>query len=246
MSRFRWYFILALALVIASLAVYVVQIIVFHKTEDTLFYLLQDLAFVPVQVLLVMLIIDRLLQKKEKEALLNKLNMIIGVFFNEVGTGLISLFIETEKNLPVLRSEMMIDKEWDTKKFTVCGRFLAGFNPEVALTREVLTKMKTFLLEHRDAMLRMLENPNLLEHDKFTDLLWAVFHLADELHHRVSFEKLPPNDLSHLAGDVNRAYKLIMFEWLEYMKHLKMIYPYLFSIAVRKNPFNPDAKIEVV
>jgi hypothetical protein len=236
---------LALFLVCFSAAVYIVQIILFHREGETAFYLFQDLAFVPVQVLLVMLIIDRLLQKKEKEALLNKLNMIIGVFFNEVGTGLISLFIETEKNIQVLRNEMMIDNAWEAKKFTVCKMFLAGFNSEVALTREVLMKMKAFLLEHRDTMLRMLENPNLLEHDKFTDLLWAVFHLADELHHRPTFENLSPADISHLTGDVSRAYKRVMYEWLEYMKHLHLSYPYLFSIAVRTNPFNLDAKIEV-
>jgi hypothetical protein len=29
------------------------------------------------------------------------------------------------------------------------------------------------------------------------------------------------------------------------MKHLKIDYPYLFSLAVRTNPFNPDASPEV-
>jgi len=30
-------------------------------------------------------------------------------------------------------------------------------------------------------LLGLLGNPNLLEHDSFTDLLWAVFHLMEEL-----------------------------------------------------------------
>jgi len=46
---------------------------------------------VPIQVLLVMLLLDRLMQKKEKEALPKKMNMTIGVFFSEVGTGLHSI-----------------------------------------------------------------------------------------------------------------------------------------------------------
>src|SRR4030042_1556956 len=99
MSKSRWYIVLGVLLIFFSACVYMIQILIFHKEGDTTFYMLQDLAFVPVQVLLVMLIIDRLLQRKEKESLLNKLNMIIGVFFNEVGTGLISLLIETEKNV---------------------------------------------------------------------------------------------------------------------------------------------------
>ncbi len=33
------------------------------------------------------------------------------------------------------------------------------------------------------------------------------------------------SDLNHLKGDIARAYKLIVSEWLEYMKHLKANYP---------------------
>ncbi|HNW30454.1 MAG TPA: hypothetical protein PKN50_18410, partial [Spirochaetota bacterium] len=96
MTTIRWYLILGIALLVMSIAVYFTQYLAFHNLRDTFFYMLQDLAFVPVQVLLVMLLLDKLLQKKEKEALLNKMNMMIGVFFNEVGTGLISFFVETE------------------------------------------------------------------------------------------------------------------------------------------------------
>jgi hypothetical protein len=245
MSRIRWYFMLAALLVIASAAVYLIQIFVFHRTEDTLFYMLQDLAFVPIQVLLVMLIIDKLLQKKEKESLLNKLNMAIGVFFNEIGTGLISIFIGVERNIQALRDRMLIAASWDACAFSSSKKFLRGFNPEVDLDPDILLKLKTYLLERRDGILHMLANPNLMEHDKFTDLIWAVFHLADELDHRASFDRLPESDLMHLCGDVARVSRLIMIEWLDYMKHLQKNYPYLFSIAVRTNPFNQDARIEV-
>lgn len=30
------------------------------------------------------------------------------------------------------------------------------------------------------------------------------------------------------------------------MEHLSENYPYLFSLAVRKNPFNPEARVEVI
>ena len=91
----------------------------------------------------------------------------------------------------------------------------------------------------------LLENPNLLEHDTFTDTLWAVFHLTDELAHREDLKSLPETDVRHLSGDIDRAYKCIVAEWLEYMKHLKRDYPYLFSLAVRTNPFDPAARVEV-
>jgi hypothetical protein len=94
-------------------------------------------------------------------------------------------------------------------------------------------------------MLGLLENPNLLEHDEFTDLLWAVFHLIEELEARSSFAGLSSADLDHLSGDINRAYSLLLREWLTYIRHLKQDYPYLFSLAVRTNPLNPEARAEI-
>lgn len=83
-----------------------------------------------------------------------------------------------------------------------------------------------------------MENPNLLEHDSFTELLWAVFHLTEELAYRESVEDLPISDYRHIAGDIERVYGLVIYEWLAYMKHLQSDYPYLFSLAIRTNPFN--------
>jgi hypothetical protein len=108
-----------------------------------------------------------------------------------------------------------------------------------------LEQMRSFLIGKRSFLLRLLENPNLLEHDEFTELLWAVFHLAEELSHRETVNELPGTDYDHLAGDIKRAYGLLVREWLSYMEHLKGNYPYLFSLAVRTNPFNPRASVEV-
>ncbi len=94
-------------------------------------------------------------------------------------------------------------------------------------------------------MLRLLENQNLLEHDSFTDLLWAVFHLSEELTARSDLSALPDKDHEHLSGDIKRAYTHLIREWLKYMKHLKNDYPYLFSLAVRVNPFKTNPTPEV-
>ncbi len=103
-----------------------------------------------------------------------------------------------------------------------------------------LARMREFLVGRREGMLRLLENPNLLEHESFTDLLWAVFHLTDELLHRDDLGNMPDSDRAHLRGDAVRAARLLYGQWLGYMFHLKKNYPYLFSLAVRMNPFDPD------
>ena len=108
-----------------------------------------------------------------------------------------------------------------------------------------LQGLQDFLARQRSFLLRLLENPNLLEHDYFTELLWAVFHLAEELSHRARVKDLPDTDYEHLSGDIKRVYQLLVREWLSHMEHLKGDYPYLFSLAVRTNPFDPHASAEV-
>ena len=66
-----WYLIIAAVLLAFSAMFYLLQISIFHNSHDTFFYMLQDLAFVPVNVLLVTLFLDRLLKKRAKQTLLN-------------------------------------------------------------------------------------------------------------------------------------------------------------------------------
>jgi hypothetical protein len=63
------------------------------------------------------------------------------------------------------------------------------------------------------------------------------------LAYRPSFEGMQKADASHLAGDIKRGYHLLVAEWITYMKYLKTSYPFLFSLAVRTNPFDKEASV---
>jgi hypothetical protein len=243
MKNFRYYLTLGVSLLIVSSITYLLQIYFFHRPDDTLFYLFQDLAFVPVQALLVMFILDRLLKRKEKEAQLKKLNMIIGVFFNEMGSEFMQLLFDMTTNSTNLSEELLISDKWDDTTFSAKIKQARLFEYQIDVDQDRLMALKAFLVNKQDQMNRLLENPNLLEHETFTDLLWAVLHISDELFHRASLQNLPVSDMAHLRGDILRAYKLILIEWLAYMKHLKQNYPYMFSIAIRTNPLNPDKSV---
>jgi hypothetical protein len=109
-------------------------------------------------------------------------------------------------------------------------------------SREIsLEELHTFLSQNKGFLLALLENPQLFEHDRFTDLLHAVFHLAEELNARERLIDLPSTDYHHLSGDLTRVYSQLVIEWLEYMHHLKKKYPYLFSLSMRTNPFDANA-----
>jgi hypothetical protein len=241
MKRFRWEIYLGVIFIGFSALFYLIQIIIFNNPRDTFFYLFQDLAFVPIQVLLVTLIINQLLTVREKRNLIKKLNMVIGVFFSEVGTDLLRFFYTFVPDAQAIKAELIIDPKWTGQNFALKARTFRSYNYQIRIDIEVLSALKTFLLEKRPFLLTLLENPNLLEHDSFTDLLLAVFHVTDELVSRTSLSDLPKSDLTHLEGDIKRALGLLISEWLGYLKHLKEDYPYLYSLEIRKNPFDPEA-----
>jgi hypothetical protein len=95
-------------------------------------------------------------------------------------------------------------------------------------------------------LLRQIENPDLIEHGAFTELLWATIHLWDELMSRKNLTGLPETDLAHLANDARRVYSNLVGQWLDYLLHLKRRYPYLFSLALRTNPFNENPSTIIV
>ena len=100
-----------------------------------------------------------------------------------------------------------------------------------------IEKLNNFLAGKRLYLLTLLENPNLLEHDRFTDLLWATTHLDEELDARPSLTDLPQSDLQHIAVDIQRMYDHLASEWLDYVQHLKASYPFLYSLILRTHPF---------
>lgn len=241
MKRLNLYILLAVSLLFLSSIVYLVQIMVFHKPGETFFYMLQDIAFVPIQVFIVSLIIEQVLNYREKSALLKKMNMLIGAFYSEVGAGLIRHCSRFSSDLTEMTPHLLITKKWTGRDFEQARTFAEIANPNLDSRREDLAKIKTFLEAKRNFLLSLLANPNLLEHEAFTDLLWAVFHLMEELTSRDRLSDLPETDFEHLSGDMKRAYIRLLTEWLSYMKHLQQDYPYLFSLAVRMNPMDINA-----
>jgi hypothetical protein len=205
---------------------------------------LAQLGFLPISVLLVTIIVNQLLNRHAKRSKLAKLNMVIGAFFSDVGTELLKMIATYDLNLAKLRGEILSINRWSDSDFLSFDKRLINYDPKMEVSESDLDTLRGFLGGKRDFLMRLLENPNILEHDSFSNLLLAVFHLAEELGHRHELRHLTPADQEHLVGDLTRVYVFLTTEWAAYMRHLKNNYPYLFSLALRTNPFDPEATPE--
>ncbi|MGO9387347.1 MAG: hypothetical protein ACLPWD_04775 [Methanobacterium sp.] len=245
-----WRVRLGILLVLISIILYSVNYAIFHDSRDLFFYLAIDIAFLPIEVLFVVLVIESAISERDKTILLEKLNMVIGTFFSEVGTHLVKNISEFDSKVGNIRKNLIVSDDWSRADFLDASRQIRNYNYRLSIidsekSIEFLECLKHFLIDKRNFLLVLLENPSLLEHETFTDLLRAVFHLTEELEQRNNLKVLPRADYEHLELDIERAYKLLIYEWLQYMEYLMNEYPYLFSLAIRTNPFDPNAKVEI-
>jgi hypothetical protein len=188
---------------------------------------------------------EMILAKREIESLMKKLNMVIGVFYSEVGLNLMKLFSQGDLDVEQIRSSLLVSANWTDRQFEDAIDDLKKHDFSTAMELIDLEVMKDFTCDKRDFLVRLLENPILLEHQSFTDLLLAVFHLMEELAYRADVTTIPEPDRNHLMNDAKRAYQLLTNEWLDYMRYLKGNYPFLFHLAMRTNPFDRAASITV-
>ncbi|MBC8017152.1 MAG: hypothetical protein H7X83_01355 [Verrucomicrobia bacterium] len=229
-------------LAVVSTMLYFLDYFILGSARDIASSFLGNLAFLPIYVIFVTLIIEQSMRERERQTIMRKLNMVIGVFFSEVGNRLLKELSAYVVMCDDLRSKLLVSGQWNENDFQRALDYLKSHEPLIDCSGCDTQQLKKFLISKRTFLVGLLENQSLLEHEQFTDLLWAVFHLVEELDARESFDSMPISDIEHINGDIKRVFGYLSREWVFYMKHLKHDYPYLFSLAVRLNPMleHPD------
>ncbi len=117
MKKFKWQIVLGVFLVSLSVILYLIHYAIFRDPHHIFIYMLGDIAFVPIEVLFVTLIIHKVISEREKHVMMEKLNMVIGTFFSEVGTKLLKYFSEFDENFEEIRSNLIVENNWSEKHF---------------------------------------------------------------------------------------------------------------------------------
>ena len=190
-------------------------------------------------------VVENFVGRSEARERRRKVNMIIGVFFSEFGTEMLGRLARADPDAGAMGKDLVVKGGWTPAGFRRAREQLAGREYRLDGSRVDFEEMRRFLKEKRPFLLALMENPVLFEDDLFTGLLQAVFHLADELLRRGDLSAIPPSDRAHLVIDATRVYRPLTLQWLDTMEHLKEHHPYLFSLAMRTNPFDENARVTV-
>ncbi len=243
--KLSWEARLGIFLILLSLIIYGIKYLITGDAENIFNYLFNSLGYLPLNVLLVTLILNSLLANRSKQNKLEKMNIVVGVFFSELGTWLLTYLSDNDPNLCRLSGDLVKIDQWSDEEFIRVQDKFKNHSYSIDIKKIDIKALSTYLSSKRSFSLRLLENPLLLENESFTNLLRAVFHLTEELEHRRDLQDLPDSDYLHLAGDIERTYFLLVMEWMAYMRYLNSNYPYLFSLAMRTNPFDENACVVV-
>lgn len=229
----------------AALVIFVFHYMIFGDPQFIFKHLFSELGFLPISVFLVTIVLNELMSRRDKRARRQKLDMIIGAFFSDFGNTLLDNISKYDQNLNQNRKLLMPTKNWSSEDFEQSKKNVAEIDFKTDLQNNSLHSLHVYLSGKRQQLLSYLESPSLLDYEHFSDLIWAIFHLQDELAYRSDLNNLTEADTAHLSEDMKRAYQLLIIQWLDYMQYLQVSYPYLYSLALRTNPFDSNARVEI-
>ena len=181
-----------------------------------------------------------LIERRTEKTRLERLNMLIELFYSEIGNPMLRCFALADPGLDQLRSKLSLDQGNQETELADIDQQLKNHVYTIDPGRINLAALKALLVDNNGLLLRLLENPNLIENEAFTDVLRTSFHFRQELAARVDLTTLPATDIDHLANDAKRAYAVTAKGWIDHVYYLKKYYPYLFSLTLRTGPFREE------
>ncbi len=226
---------LGIFLISLSVGLHALHFVVFRDMHHILIFLLADIAFIPLEVFFVSMVLDRLIEKREQKKIVKKIHMIVGLFYQELGNKLLSIIVDADENLDC--NNITVDYAWNSENYTQLKEKIKNHNQNINIDKINLVDCDNLISRSHNMITNLIMNPALQEHESFTDVLMSVFHLSDELKQR-PLDTLTPADLDHLKFDIARVYTNLSLVWVEYLQYLQAEYPYLFLTAVTNNPYD--------
>ena len=233
MKNLKQYLFVSFILIFLSFIMFLIHYLIFGQLENTEYYSFMNLCFIPINILAVALVFEKLVERRKKLERLSKLNMLVGLFFSDVGFILLKLIVAGDENIHSLELDFTDLKTSDNK--------LQSYDHKVDFEKINYPELKKLVIESRDILSNLISNESILEHETFADLLMSLMHLRDEIIF-LQHKELTKDDCLHLKGDLNRVYKNLTFQWINYLAHLKIFYPYQYNGAIKFNPFTLSNK----
>jgi putative nucleotidyltransferase with HDIG domain len=181
MRKVSWKVRLAGALLLLSVLLYLLQWLLFSNPGVMTVWFLNEIAFLPVEVLIVYLVFQKVFENRERRDRLRKVNMLIGIFFSDLGACALEVFAGADPDVESIRASTLMRAGWGSEDFRNACSSIEPHPFRVDPDKIDLVAFRDTLSAKRDILVKLLENPSLLEHESFSESLLSVFHVIEEL-----------------------------------------------------------------
>ena len=236
MNKYKNTLRIVLELIIASLVLYFINYLIFKDFHHIMMFFTEDLAFIPIEVLVTVLIIEKELERREKKKKIQKINLLTEIFFEETGNDLLRVISSKDKGNFEINSLLPKDGG-NINNYVEIEDKIDSYNCNFMLSEQDVEDIFEVLNDSKGSIVRFIENPYLDEHDVFTDLLQSAFHAYSDIKHRRKKGSYNKEDLDHLSEDIARLYKYLSKEWIVYLKYIEKEYSYLYKLVLKNMPF---------
>ena len=228
---------LILLLLCASALLYAIHYLIFRDLHHLAIFGLHELAFVPLEVILVTLGLDQLVEKTHREEARSKVSIIETLYFNESGGTMLRYLTSFDPDAARLRELLQVTEDWHSSDFRQAIRQLKSYPFLLDLDRIDFFGLHYHLSQRHEYYRSMLENPALTQSDAFTEMIMKIYLLWEELDGRTNLYQLPEKDRSYLAELLHEIYRELTEYWLDNVYNHSIHNRFRLHRAIESNPF---------
>ena len=103
-----WKIKFSILMIIAAIIIFGTNYLVLKDTHSIVSYVWLHIGFIPIDIIIVAFILEDIMSRKEKEAIYEKLDMLISTFFTEIGNELIEEFQPLIENIFLNRNSAIL------------------------------------------------------------------------------------------------------------------------------------------
>ena len=221
---------LILLLLCTSALLYAIHYLIFRDLHHLAIFGLHELAFVPLEVILVTLGLDKLVEKTHREEARSKVSIIETLYFNESGGTMLRYLTSFDPDAARLRELLQVTENWRSSDFRQAIRQLKSYPFLLDLDR-----IDFFGLHYH--LSSMLENPALTQSEAFTEMIMKIYLLWEELDGRTNLYQLPEKDRNYLAELLHEIYRELTEYWLDNVYNHSIHNRFRLHRAIESNPF---------
>lgn len=228
---------LILLLLCASALLYAIHYLIFRDLHHLAIFGLHELAFVPLEVILVTLGLDQLVEKTHREEARSKVSIIETLYFNESGSTMLRYLTSFDPDAARLRELLQVTQDWRSSDFRQAIRHLKSYPFLLDLDRIDFFGLHYHLSQRHEYYRSMLENPALTQSEAFTEMIMKIYLLWEELDGRTNLYQLPEKDRSYLAELLHEIYRELTEYWLDNVYNHSIHNRFRLHRAIESNPF---------